>query len=103
MLGKHTARREAHQVQGDCVLSPRRQNTAPGPLGPQKIIGAPPEADFRHTVFNWIIALHFVVGKRGDDILVQDGMIIDQGGKRGQIFGIDKLDGGEECRTSINK
>jgi len=22
---------------------------------------------------------------------------------RGQIFGIDKLDGGEECRTSINK
>jgi len=23
--------------------------------------------------------------------------------ERGQIFGIDKLDGGEECRTSINK
>ena len=31
-----------HQVQGNCVLSARRQNTAPGPLGPQKFIGAIP-------------------------------------------------------------
>jgi hypothetical protein len=38
---------EAHQVQGDCALSARHQNTAPDPLGPQKIIGA-------MTVFNWM-------------------------------------------------
>ena len=34
---------EAHQVQGDCALSARHQNTAPGPLGPQKFIGAAPK------------------------------------------------------------
>ena len=27
-----------------------------------------------------VITLHLVDGKRGDDILLQDGMIIDQGG-----------------------
>jgi len=31
-----------HQVQGDCALSSRLENTAPGPLGPQKFIGAIP-------------------------------------------------------------
>ena len=31
-----------HRVQGDCALSARHQNTAPGPLGPQKFIGAMP-------------------------------------------------------------
>ena len=31
-----------HQVQGDCALSARSQNTAPGPFGPQKFIGAIP-------------------------------------------------------------
>jgi len=31
-----------HRVQGDCALSPRHQNTAPGPFGPQKFIGAMP-------------------------------------------------------------
>lgn len=31
-----------HRVQGDCALSQWHQNTAPGPFGPQKIIGAMP-------------------------------------------------------------